>query len=670
MLLQNALFGYEQETLAVPHNFHAGILRNWGLIAVKGGSRETVDLLDVLVNSKNSKRVAGPQGPFMLLQQEGRRLLVISPVDLLGDADQNIRVNAVRFFQLLPEMCMSLSTKGVIDKFLEKIASDSPDVWIPSARKIYSLIKSDVLLAIAAVKQCYFFGIKDVIDECLEKIIRPNVDMIESLCELVYDPFEGGAAKGLLDGMVDSRIQVSDIVRNYCYFFGNMPLTGEFSLGAVLRKWVNGRAGVDVWKMVWEWTDNQSSPLSRYHVCAAFLENPELVPQGSEVVLWREIASIVNDFQPTSGQDPRKQESWLLRQILALHFVYYVECLVPGLRGDRIIGIAWWLTERVCEALPESLEVIGKVRLDLEKSEMKMSRFVNNITHPFISRAGYSKSADIVFQIWAVSIITELGKAEWLFERKKPSVKNRAQIRDRIMVSIFDCNVYSPSEMVEYIYSFNAPISGVVKSWRKHNIERNVDYVDRMDEIVENGIMLASNEALEDFVSILGVQKDDLHLRAARALRHKIYSDSKIAGPLFDLLERNGALEKILKCVNEECLYILLDAFVVLAVRDGGSWRESVPHFFALSGECSSDLGRKKIFFNLTIYASIALGTTSALNRLMHGCARSEFALFCKQWHGKLKSALNIAAPWAVSRIRAALPSLVPDKLVGVNESW
>jgi hypothetical protein len=216
------------------------------------------------------------------------------------------------------------------------------------------------------------------------------------------------------------------------------------------------------------------------------------------------------------------------------------------------------------------------------------------------------------------------------------------------------------------IYAFELPLVPLAEAWRELVSETEAEK-EGIQALVDRARQFAAEDSLADFVELLAGENREGHARLAYALKRRAHTDPSVGPKLWPLLERDGRWKTILGRADNDVLCILFETLAELAVRDGHPWRAAVPHMFAVTAENAMEPERRELLFGLTMFASLNAGTTSALARLMHGSLRPEFSTFATRWHEQLKAILRFCTPWAASRIRSILPSLVLEPLPGTE---
>src|SRR5262249_48166705 len=269
----------------------------------------------------------------------------------------------------------------------------------------------------------------------------------------------------------------------------------------------------------------------------------------------------------------------------------------------------------------------------------------------------------VVHRAWSAAMVCELGRARWLLERAKPPAGDRLRIENALMRLLYQGYPQVEARAGEPVYAFELPLAPVVESWCELVSETEREKREAILTLLDEARQLAAEDSLPDFVELLAANGHEGHIRLAYAIKQRVYTDPSVGPKLWALVEKDARWTGILREADDNLLSLLFEALAELVVRDGNPWRAAVPHMFVITAENAGEPERRRLLFGLTLFASLNAGTTSAIDRLMHGPLRPEFATFASRWHEQLKSLLRGCTPWAASRIRLILPSLVLDPL-------
>jgi hypothetical protein len=670
LLMHNALHHRGDAIFDSLSPMNAAALEAVGVLSISKESQKLDELRDILTSRDHPKRVPAPAGPFVFIRstEEDDTIAAMAPAALLAEAAADLRVAALQYFQELPTGYIASRTRLQLEQARDQIRSDAREQWLPAAQGVYDLLHNDLYLTIAGFRQGYELNYPEEVEEYLPRILRPDAPLLASVEVAYWNP--SGSREEIEKAVrnLSAAPSLTEAIAGYYREFGHIPLAGSLSMGELLRLWLLSQPKNGTWDLLWKWADSQTSPLPRYHVCCALLANLDLVPMGSEQVLWSEIADIVGTGREPGGE-PESREAWRLREDFAAHFGAYLECLVPGLPSEQVMVMTWWLTERLCEVFPASPGLLKKIRESTAANEQKRSGFINNLTHPPVEPSTFRYLTQVHHKSWTAATVAELAKAGPLAERAQPEKARGLRLEEAILTCLIRGLPAVEARVVNPIYSFDQPLAPTVEMWkslRDFEQEKRAE----MSALCESARWFSAESSLDQIVERLAKEDGDdnagvENARAAEALKLRAYTDAGSGKTLWTLLESKSRWAGILRKSDDRVVSPFFEALIELSVRDGDPWRAAVPHMIAATAEKEQDAERRQVFFGLVLFASLSLGTTSAVDRLMHDSLRQEFSVFSSRWRDTLKSTLAAAPPWAAARIRSVLPHLVLDPLPG-----
>ena len=414
MIIQNAFYDRREGEFPPIDLMSAAILERKGLLKGAESGLHPADLVEILTNADHPKRLPGNPGPIVFIRVDGNQAAVFEPADLLADERQDIREAAAQHFAGLPEQSLSLRTRTAIQEARPAICSEEPPEWQLAAGGVYESLENDFFLHLAGFRQSYPLNYRPGVDKHLPRLLRPNLELLSSVELAVWAPSEEREkAVSLVQTWAMEAESLPDALNKFYHVLGHLPLTGLAGIEGLVRQWVARKGEVNLWADLWSWADRHPSPLPRYHICAALLAAPQLVPSDAEPSLWAEIAELAC-HPAESDQQPRWTEAWLLRNQLARHYENYLECLLPGLPGERLAALAWWLTERLAESFPLSAGLLRKIRETTVAAESEWSDLMNKLAHPVVGPSPLRYLTQTVRSVWSTSILCELGVAREL----------------------------------------------------------------------------------------------------------------------------------------------------------------------------------------------------------------------------------------------------------------
>jgi hypothetical protein len=659
-MVKNALHHRGEEPYRSIDPFSAAILESRGLLMVTDEASPSDDMRAVLEGADVQSRTPAPPGPYVFLR-DGDRGSVIDPAELLADQVADRRLAALGYLAGLPDGVLARRSRRLIEEARPRISSDDRTEWFSAAKGVYDLLRADIYLTLAGFRQCYKVGYLQGVNEFLPKLLRPDSALLSSIDLDCWNPSaEYELAENVVSRLTSAR-SLDEALGDYYRQFGHLPLCGSLSLGRVVRSWAEDYPGEDFWNTVWGWADECQSPVARYHACTAFLANPGLVPSGAEDFLWGEVGDAINAY-PEGAARSRWVEAWAVRDDLALHFGNYLECLLPELPGERLMVTAWWMAERICEALPPSPGLLMKIRETTFAGELERSGFMNHLTHPPVGPSSLRYMTRLVRRVWSASALCELGEARWLFDRGLPP-PDVGRGLDESLVELFVLGYpRAVTSAPRPVYGFERSLGPAATAWTKATEQQEGERVD-LTEALRLADESSSLAALPGLVARLADESPEDDLRAAHFLRQMAHFDPAVGETLWRLFNENECWRAVLANTGRDALGVLFEALTELQVQREGEWRTSLAHMCATAADKAEDDERRHLLVGITLFASIHAGSVSAIDRLMHGPQRAGFAKFAARWRDRILPALRHFTPWAAGRARAVLPSLTLDEL-------
>lgn len=637
-------------------------LEGLGLIKRSEDESSPEELTALLTADEHERRLTDVPGPMLFFRQDKGSGSVVEVAGLLASPHPEVRLAAVRYFDALPEGCLAKRTRRAFAEARQPIASSKRVHWFPAAKNAFDILRQDLYLTFAGFNQCYQFGYDPGVQQYLTRLLRPDAILLGSVELEVWDPAEAQASACAAVEKVAGGDTFETSLSNYYRAFGHLPLTGPLGAGIVARAWMKRDPQAELWTRLWGWADQQDSPLPRYHVTSACLGLPEIVPPGLEATLWGEVAEIVRgDLE--APVETRWSEAWSIREEVAKHYNAHLSCLTPGFSSGRIVGMAWWLTERFCELLPDSPSILRHIRETTVKSEYERSRLINQLTRPPVIRSGLRYLTQFASGLWSTAILGEVGGACALFDKAWPVPSDRNRL-EKAVVRVLVQAYPPPGEHPEQpIFGFDRPVQPVADILTAEAAPTEPDTRRAIAEFGKLSAAFSSEGALPQLIDALEKQDHDNHVRLAHAVRMLATTKPKMANELWELLGPTGRWKTVLAKCSEPALAHLFEALTELSVQDGEPWRHAVSQWFASSAEQEQSPERRHALFALTLFSCIHAGTVGAVSRLMHGNLRSAFIEFAAPWRKQLLAALPAAPPWAASRIRSVIPFLSADAL-------
>jgi len=323
---------------------------------------------------------------------------------------------------------------------------------------------------------------------------------------------------------------------------------------------------------------------------------------------------------------------------------------------------AWWMTERISELLPPSPGLLGKIRKTTFAGELARSGFMNRLTHPPVHPSSLRYMTRLMGGVWSASALCELSEAKWLFGRGRPPSDVSNAIDESLMEGFAVGYPRAVTPTPRPVYGFERSLETVAIAWANATAQQDGEPVDPR-EALRLADEMSSLTALPGLVADLANESPEDDNRAAHFLCQMAHFDSAAGGSFWKIFNENERWRPVLENADADALGTLFEALTELQVQREGEWRTNLAHMCAVAAGEAANERRRQLLFGITLFASIHAGSVSAIDRLLHGPQRVEFAKFASKWHDQILPALRHLTPWAASRVRAVLPSLTLDEL-------
>jgi hypothetical protein len=374
-------------------------------------------ILAAIRNPDDVNRIQAPMGPLVAVKSlaGGEQSYVVTVAEFLLSDSQETRSVSVEYLENLASTtppCLTERSRAVlVDKKDDLL---SIDAWPLAAVGVLDALDQDFLYNLAGLRQSLVLGHREGMKSHMQFVLHPTLPAINALPLGVGTPSqERETIIEWAKEVVRTCGSITTLCNAYYSKLGHLPLTGELSLGAVVRQWVEAhiesQLQTGLWEGVWAWADVNGGPLARYHACQVFSHNPAYVPQSAKGELWKEILEIL--LPPgKEAEDLKWNRAWRLQCELLRHYAAHFECLLPGEDGERVAAGAMWVTERVATVL--LLPTINVSRL-LEETVIPtgtQTRGVWQMVRPPVRHSQLRYAALFSPSLWSLSILAELGR--------------------------------------------------------------------------------------------------------------------------------------------------------------------------------------------------------------------------------------------------------------------
>ena len=312
------------------------------------------DVLDAIRHPSHELRIVEESGPFAFVRDGNKAITAHFVPDFLISSDLAIRRAALGYFAAAsePDPWLSPSSLAALREYSDAVKNQESKVWVPAACRLHELLEGDFLLQLAGFRQLSHTKLDEARASAWARILKPSVSSLLSITNDGYEVIRRpDAAKRILESLIDQADSLPTLVESYCGTFGHLPLRGEFSLGEALKAYLCQKgADNSVWESIWGLEKAKEDPLTTYHICHAFITQPDLIPPNHAAEVWEAVVSLISLVVPNTKENQEGAE-WDLRACLSRYYMRYLELHGPSLDPVRLLTVSWWAADRVVRCL-------------------------------------------------------------------------------------------------------------------------------------------------------------------------------------------------------------------------------------------------------------------------------------------------------------------------------
>jgi hypothetical protein len=346
-----------------------------------------------------------------------------------------------------------------------------------------------------------------------------------------------------------------------------------------------------------------------------------------------------------------------LRVELAQHYLKFLAIQRPGRSEEAIACFAWWLAEQVSLAFLDHPQYLEVVRNSAVKVALRNSGFAWEAAVCPVEPSSLVYTTLWTPSLWSLSLAGILGKNLLALGFAKLSREKQLQFETAAFASL--CSWFprrlSPGEVPTFAFDLGTEETCTQLAGNESD-----------PKDAENArALMARIKLTEDAKSVQSALRTLLHADEGDrvvilfAFRTRSYLGEMSYEQIWDLLkDPQWALEALSK-LSQPTLQVFCDTLNALQLRGGDLWTCNVPHLLASAAEIAhQDRERQKLLFLFTILTSIRGGTTSAIQRLLHGPRKADFVADVEFWREQLAKIIRISPPWIAARIRPVVTCL------------
>lgn len=630
-------------------------------ILKRAGSNEPTEVVVAVVRDENHpNRLKLLPGPLVVLiePQDNSKRTVIPVSCLLFAAKASIRSDALNFFKRLSSVSnapMLPNTSALIDKWSSDLLSDKDSAWRTAAVAISDAVSVDFLLNLAAVQQSLAIRYDQGLREYLPLVLRPSPQLLDTAKIPNVEPSaQKDEIRGLLDSMLQQSTGVDDLATRYQRELGHLPLTLEFSLGALVQRWIagHGLSGQE-WDSIWKWADEAPSTTAEYHACQVMLANPTLVPNGNASLFWDKVLRHVRDDEK-EGHKP--VSPWRMVDALARYYAHYLECHFPGGDGERISVMALWLAGKVQSAFgktEEMLAYLGKWLEGFSNIQSRIWRLSTPPVRPSALRLGVTSDPSF----WLSSLLCAMSQNS---ENLDLSGLTDEQLQELDLALLTDLAWLFPAASDpckdQGVYAFSNGFLNLVR--KRIGLDRAADSRAQLQAFLDMHEKLADPSAFTKFMDEMRGEQAGGKITASLLLRQRAQMNTLPLDDLWTLVRDDQWREGALLSDNRYVYEFLFDTFLAIHVHNDDKWRSELPHIFALTCDKAQPGESQNMLFAFVVASAISIGNVSALERLLKGSTREKYREQVEHWRNQLAYLMPDAPGWVAGRMRAVMASL------------
>lgn len=591
-------------------------------------------------------------GPFLFVKgREERTRDVIELSTSVLVADKRVRIATVKW---LLNRCRSVLMPPAlreVERHKAALHSEERSVWQAAAIAIADAVDNDALFNLAGVRQSVEAHFDSGYAKCLRRILRPSQQMLDRL------QLPGVNNPGMPDGLgreldrVLGKPTLAGALDTYMRAFGYVPWGGGRALSSVLRQWMaKSCSRENPVSILWAWADKARSPVARYHVCEAFAGNPELLSGDTAGRFWNEVAAILSGA--AEGVAESTNGAWTLRICLQRHLIRVIELVYPHAEGDATAMAAMWLAEQVASLYDASEGAADEFRRATLEQEAAEPEVLWGFLVPPIRPSRLRCAVLMLSSPWAHALAATLGTRVAKLHPESMSTETASRVRKWLQVNALLW--FPPMQVKEEQFAFDCGLAATCAEWAKLPGEDPSQW-ESLPTVLEPLQDGAAGKLLGELADL----GDGMATLACGHLRVLAFTGQLPDRDVLAALRQDSVLHAFWSKASDRSTGIAAEGFLQMVAGNVGGWRIALPHIFAEAAErCSGDEERARALMMLTIVASLAGDTTSAVHRLLRGKRRQLFIDAASVAVGHLEPALPRASPWAASRVRAALALL------------
>lgn len=618
------------------------------------------ELLAALRDPDHIARVVAPAGPKLFFREE-KSVTALDVDPMLLHPIKDGRMAALEYLQtaaLDSEPWLTPATTSLIEQCSSDVRADEISRWRTAGLKLTPVIRNDLFLHFAGLRQSLALHFDDGINQHLPKVMRPEFDSLVHFRPPLWSPSEQIREIEAWITEFAAYDSLTDALTEYVKRCGYIPLASELSAAALVTQWSAQHPDEKLaWDEVYAWAEDAGTPLAKYHAVIIALLVPDARPSGSMDLLWNAVMEIL-DVTEGDEETSRSKCVWQLYCELAGHYLRHVEALHPGQHGERLACLGWWLASKAGQLLGLNEQRAKRAldRIVRPEAELSFSRWL--IARSPVIPSAFRYCSLYMSSVWAMSLLAQLSRARQSLDLQDLPPEFRATI-STILRGYMLASPLANKSSAPPIFAFQendglAELCGDVFSLGERDsfmpLIASRNSITISAELGARLARLAEDDPIEQHLTML-------------VSRDAAFCGTQFDEAFSDWLERSSEAREDLQKLELFVLEPFLDLLAEFHQRQQGEWAIRLPHLLAYAIEQSDDEAKVKHLFSSILLMSVNAGVASPIERVMSSKWRSIVLTDLQAWRENAVVLSHHSEPWVAGRVRAT--SAVISRLIG-----
>lgn len=615
------------------------------MMKVTPASSLSVEIQEIVLDPAHKGRLKDGSGPTLGFDLGNKERGRIPLETILWQPTKELRASALREIESRAAATsarhplLAPTTLLKLQELANQLMSDQIEIAMDAAYKGIDLLDNDFFYSVSEVRQALLLNDDDSLPSSIKRALYPTSEAVRFMIEHPARELRSNPSKieDLVDGICTSSVDLSSLLDRYFLLFGHLPLSGKWSLGLVLRRFIEERKlNQPPWDEAWGWATKHESPLATYHICQAFLSNPSWVTDGRRSVLLLRTA----EFVDLMLRDRRGQR----RSMLMRHFIQYLETLEFYTDGEIVASSALWLAEYITCLLESCGSKIADKAFAQIEIEIQPASEWWTICKPPTSASFLRAGLQLCRSIWVTSLLGELAKSELMLTFDADALFAKA-----IEPALSEVSLRELPD-VECSGTYSLGHSQAILRSRYGSSNRHVRFSSDQNEFCNrlrglSLLMKTQQNIVARDLSSLAFQG-----KVPELLIYEVLSDASW---------RASALASPWQSIAVEFFDALRELGLKQSLKD---WPRLIPHFYALAceDECANSNSRVDVMnrlFDFVVQSCVTFNSTSAIDRLF-AKYQNPYRIRADFWIARLEKIGADAPQWVIAKCRSVLVAL------------